>query len=131
MSWHYDNPTLVPLQLVLASLCEHHRLVAYLFPLKYFSNYELNEKFYHFGHHIIHASDFLCIVFYATRLVNSFHLYETIIMPNGFWFSSLILVLFCNDARLGVFGKVKGHYNLQILSLIKRPFQNGGNGNIS
>jgi hypothetical protein len=56
---------------------------------------------------------------------------KQIIMPNGFWFSSFILVLFCNDARLGVFVKVKGHYNLQILSLIKRPFQNGGNGNIS
>ncbi len=121
----------MPLQLVLASLCEHHRLVAYLFPLKYFSNYELNEKFYHFGHHIIHASDFLCMVFYATRLVDSFHLYE-----NNYYAQWLLIFksnfgFILHDASLRVFGKVKGHYNFQILSLIKRPFQNGGNGNIT
>jgi len=116
---------------VLVSLSEHHRLVAYLFPSKYFLNYELNEKFYHFGHHIIHASDFLCMVFYATRLVNSFHLYE-----NNYYAQWLLIFKsdfgsIFHDASLRVFGKMKDHYNLRILSLIKRPFQNGGNGNIS
>ncbi len=130
MLWHCDNPIL-PLQLVLASLSKHHKLVAYLFPSKYFSNYEFNEKFYHFGHHIIHVNDFLCMVFYATRLVNLFHSYE-----NNYYAQWLLILKFdfgfiLHGASLKVFGNVKDHYNLQILSLIKRPFQNGGNGNIS
>jgi hypothetical protein len=120
--WHCDNPIL-PLQLVLASLSKHHRLVAYLFPSKYFSNYELNEKFYHFGHHIIHVSDFLCMVFYATRLVNSFHLYE-----NNYYAQWLLIFKFdfgfiLHGANLRVLGKWKIITTFKSYHSLRGPFK--------